>query len=195
MRVVLLHGILNPRWVMLPLARRLNKEGFNATLWSYPGSRKPVEAHAANLAAHLKTLPGQGPVHFVGFSLGSLVIRYMLSNFPLDNAGRFVMIGPPNHGSAKAEALYQSALFRWIYGKHSIRQLFPSAVDFYARCGIPPVEFGIIAGEHDEAVSVASARLEGAKDFVLSPHTHMSLIWARHTADQTVHFLKNGKFQ
>ena len=193
-KVVLLHGILNPRWVMRRLAQRLTKEGFEAQVWGYPGSRKKIEDHAAQLAEYLNAIPGHEPVHFVGFSMGSLVIRYLLSNFPFQRAGRFVMIGPPNHGSAMAETLYKYAVFRWIYGNHSIRQLFPSAKEFYERCGIPPVEFGIIAGRYDLAVPADHARLEGAKDFVLLKHAHMPMLLARDTADHTVHFLKHGKF-
>ena len=194
-KVILVPGILNPGWVMAPLAWRLKKEGFEPLIWTYPGSRKQVEEHAADLAAYVKTLPGHEPVHFVGFSLGALVVRYLLSNMPFARAGRFVMIGPPNHGSARAEKFHRIALFRWMYGNRSIRQLFPSAVDFYTRCGIPSVEFGILAGRYDPAVSISSARLEGAKDFMVLNHAHITLLWARETGHYVTHFLKNGKFQ
>jgi len=209
-RVVLLHGILNPRWVMTPLARRLKSEGFTVYVWPYPGSRKKIEDHAASLAVYVKELPGTGVIHFVGFSLGALVIRYMLTHFPLAHVGRFVMIGPPNHGSARGEKLYRGKAFiRWLYGNLAMRQLFPSAIDFYERCGIPPVEFGIIAGDlgpkkwwlpglsgpHDGTVTVESARLEGAKDFITLNHWHMALLWARDTKESVVHFLKRGSFR
>jgi pimeloyl-ACP methyl ester carboxylesterase len=207
--VILLHGILNPCVIMIPAARRLRKEGYQTFVWGYPGSRNTVEAHAASLRKFVESIPGDRPIHFVGFSLGAIVIRYMLTNLPIPRAGRFVMIGPPNHGCAMAEELSAKPWFPWIYGNKSIRQLFPSAAAFRKVCGIPPVEFGIIAGgtgdargfaqgwgeDNDSTVTVASTRLSGAKDFVVLPYWHMPLVWARPTLDRVVHFLREGTFQ
>ena len=193
---------------MWPLARRLRREGYDARLWGYPGSRKPVEDHAATLAAYVQTIPGNGPIHFVGFSLGAIVTRFLLASSPLARAGRFVMIGPPNHGCGKAEYLYRYRWFRWFYGDQSILQLFPSHKAFYKTVGTPPVEFGIIAGgkndergflsgfgeDNDGTITVASARLEGARDFIVLPHWHTPLVWARDTQDQVTAFLKDGYF-
>jgi hypothetical protein len=43
-------------------------------------------------------------------------------------------------------------------------------------------------------VSVESARLEGATDFILLRHRHLPLIFSDDTAHQTLHFLQTGKF-
>ena len=206
--VVLLHGILNPSLIMAPLARRLKKEGYATFLWAYPGRQKKIEAHANALERFLKTIPGTGPIHFVGYSLGSIIARYLLANRRLPRAGRFVMIGPPNHGCEKAESLYRKhAWFRLIYGTQSIQQLFPHS-SFYKTCGVPRVPFGIIAGgtgtrygfipwmgeDNDGTVTVSSARLKGAKDFIVLRHAHLPIVWADDTAEHTVRFLKTGAF-
>jgi triacylglycerol lipase len=207
--VVLLHGILTPRWIMWPIARRLRKEGYRTALWAFPGSRSVVETHAAALRSYVDTLPGEGPIHFVGFSLGAIVARYLLAHVPMPRAGRFVMIGPPNHGSALAEYLFKYRWFRWSFGTTSVRQLFPGATAFFEACGIPPVEFGIIAGgtgdargfasawneDNDGTVTVESTRLPGARDFIRLRCLHMLLVFARVTQDQVVYFLRHGSFQ
>lgn len=40
-----------------------------------------------------------GRVHFVGHSLGGLLIRAYLQNKRMEKLGRFVLIGTPNRGS------------------------------------------------------------------------------------------------
>jgi pimeloyl-ACP methyl ester carboxylesterase len=151
-RVVLLHGILNPRWVMWPLARRLRREGFEPMVWAFPGSRRYIEELSQSLGKFVNSIPGNAPIHFAGFSLGSLVARHYLSTAPPRRAGRFVMIGPPNHGCQKAQDLYRFAWFRWLYGHHAIRQMFPGS-DFFRSIGIPKVEVGVIAGEGFSALA------------------------------------------
>ena len=147
-------------------------------------------------------------IHFVGFSQGAIVIRYFVTHYRVPHKGRFVMIGPPNHGSALAEHYYHYAWFRMLYGDKAIKELFPNRKAFFKECGIPRMEFGIIAGgagdgkgysdrlagDDDGMVSVESARLEGARDFILLRHRHLGLVFSEDTARQTLHFIQKGTF-
>ena len=118
------------------------------------------------------------------------------------------MIAPPNHGSEKADALYQYRWFRLLYGEKAITELFAGNRSFFDELGVPPVEFGIIAGgrcdesgfskvlprDDDGAVSVESARLEGARDFIVLRHRHAGLLFSPETSQNVVSFLKRGRF-
>ena len=207
--VVLVHGIMNKPFVMDRIAHRLEQDGYEIQNWGYPSTGGLIEQHAVHLNELLQSLAGRKKIHFVGFSQGAIIIRYTLTHYPVKNAGRFVMIAPPNHGCEMAQDFYRYAWFRGLYGDKSIKQLFAHQNEFLKTCGIPKVEFGIIAGgkgdgkgfsaripgDDDGTISVASARLEGARDLILLPHQHTPLVFASETADQTSHFLKAGKFQ
>jgi triacylglycerol lipase len=206
--VILLHGILNPSWIMTRIARRLRREGYRVVNWDYPGRGRLIEEHAARLAIFVRSVDGHGPIHFVGFSLGGIVIRYYLTHYDSPRAGRLVMIGSPNHGSEKIDAFYPRRWFRWLYGTRAMAQLRAGNRRFFDEMGIPRVEFGVIAGgrgdergysrllvgDNDGAVSVESAKLEGTADFILLPHTHTMLILAPDTARHVAVFLRHGRF-
>jgi hypothetical protein len=72
----------------------------------------------------------------------------------------------------------------------------------------PQCEFGIIAGglgndtgfnpllpgDNDGVVTVASARLEGARDMMVVPSLHTALIINPKVFEYTLHFLEHGDF-
>ena len=190
------------------IAKVLREAGYPVYNWGYPSASKTIEGQAASLNKYVKIINKNKRIHFVGFSQGAIIIRYMVTHYRIPHKGRFVMIGPPNHGSALAEHYYHYAWFQMLYGNQSIKELFPSRKNFFKECGIPRMEFGIIAGgagdgkgysnglrgDNDGMVSVESARLEGAKDFILLRHRHIPLIFSGDTARQTLHFIQTGKF-
>lgn len=205
---MLLHGILNPSLIMTPIARRLRGDGYRVVNWGYPGRNRLIEEHAAELDARVRRIDGDGSIHFVGFSLGGLVIRYYLTHYDSPRAGRLVMIGSPNQGTEKVDVFYARRWFRWLYGTKSMAQLQAANRRFFEEMGVPRVEFGVIAGgrgddrgfgrllegDNDGAVSVRSAKLEGAADFILIPRAHTMLVLDKETARQTAHFLRHGRF-
>lgn len=206
--VILVHGLLNKPFVMNGIAKVLREEGYPVYNWGYPSTFTTIEEHAASLHTYLQGIETNKKFHFVGYSQGAIVIRYMVTHYKIPNKGRFVMIGPPNHGSELAERFYKYGWFRMLYGDKSIKELFPNRKDFFKECGIPQMPFGIIAGgagddegysdklpgDDDGMVSVESAHLEGAKDFILLKYHHLPLVFADETARQTLHFIQNGKF-
>jgi triacylglycerol lipase len=206
--IVLVHGLLNKPFVMNGIAKVLRDEGYPVYNWGYPSTAATIEEHAASLHRYVKSLPPNRRIHFVGYSQGAIVIRYMVTHYRIPHEGRIVMIGPPNHGSELAEYYFQYGWFRMLYGHQSIKELFPDRKKFFESCGIPRMSFGIIAGgagdskgysdrlpgDDDGMVSVESARLEGATDFILLRHRHLPLILSKDTAHQTLHFIQTGKF-
>ncbi len=207
--VILLHGIMNHPIMMGCIERGLKRQGYEVINWGYPSSRRTVQEHAQELHKIVKSIDHDQTIHFVGFSLGSIVIRYYLTHYPVNNINRFVMIAPPNHGSEMVNHLYPYKWFQWLYGTKSVWQLSTRDQRFFEECGIPPVEFGIIAGgrndneghnsillgDDDGTVCVESAKLEGSKDFIVLNHRHTLLLFAQETLDNVVSFLKAGTFQ
>jgi pimeloyl-ACP methyl ester carboxylesterase len=205
--VVLLHGILNRPFVMKKIEKGLEKNGFQVLNWGYQSTDKTIEEYAADLKAFVESQKLTGPVHFVGFSLGSIISRYYLSATPPAQLGRFVQIAPPNHGSRWVDELYNFKAFRWVYGDKAIQQLKADS-PFMKTLGIPKCEFGIIAGaqgngkglnpvlpgDDDGSVAVSSAQLEGAKDFIQIKSEHTFLLAQDETTENVVSFLKAGKF-
>ncbi len=206
--IVLVHGLLNKPFVMNGIAKVLREEGYPVYNWGYPSTANTIEEHAAALDKYVKSINHNRKIHFVGYSQGAIVIRYMLTHYPIPHKGRFVMIGPPNHGSELAEHYYHYAWFRMLYGDQAVNELFTSRKKFFEECGIPPIDFGIIAGgagdekgysdrlpgDDDGMVSVESAHLEGAKDFILLRHRHIPLIFSEDTARYTLQFIQSGRF-
>lgn len=207
--VVVLHGIFQPAFTMLPLCRYLEEEGYSVLNLDYPSTSYPIEDIAKMIAdrieAHAASVDGK--LHLVGFSMGGLVIRAFLRNRVPLNLGKVVMIGTPNHGSEVADFLKSFLPFRYLYGPAG-QQLVTDQKEFSSIFANDGFDLGIIAGDSssysimgrligqpsDGKVSVASTKLACAADHLVvnSSHTmlpHNGTVWA-----ETVAFLRKGGF-
>ena len=206
--VVVLHGLARSSRSMAKLAGRLAEGGFAVRNLDYPSTKEPFEALAGLVAAEVESgTDACEKVHFVGYSLGALLVRAILERSPPKNLGRVVMIAPPNHGSEIVDAIGGTRFFRAIYGPVG-PELGTSPAGIPARLGAPAFEAGIIAGnrainlfgwallpgENDGTVSVASARLEGMRDFIVVPRSHTFIMDAPEVAAQAKAFLRSGSF-
>ena len=205
--VVLVHGSLNKPFVRKAIEHRLKKEGFEVINWEYASTEKTIEEYAADLKADLDVRRTTGTLHFVGFSLGSIITRYYLAHTPPAGVGRFVQIAPPNHGSKWIDRLYTFKAFRWVYGTTAIEQLKDGS-GFFKTCGVPACPLGIIVGgngtsagynpvlegDDDGSVALASAVLPEAKDVAQVFAEHTLLLASPAVGRYTAAFLKTGKF-
>lgn len=208
--VVVVHGILNYSFFMKRVEWALERAGYEVLNWDYPARSRLIEEHAARLGEVLKPyLKEKRKIHFVGFSMGGLVIRHLLSHHPkIENIGRFVMIGTPNHGTALVDRFAPHAWYRMVVGNRAMMQLKVVNRDFFKELGVPYCEFGIIAGvrgdgkgytnwlegENDGSVTLESARLEGSKGLLEIRRSHTGLILDKETCRQAVHFVREGRF-
>lgn len=194
-RVILAHGLCANRLVMWPLQRRLRMEGFQAINWGYRSTRQSCRYHAERLADLIQGLDSENqatPIHFVGHSMGCIVIRAALEIYRPKTMGRVVMLAPPNRGSFVASTL--GPCIRWICP--TMGELSDRSTSYVNQLSPPRgYEFGIIAAQFDWVIQSAKVQLPGGRDFAKVASNHGLLPWHRKTLEQTVRFLKTGSFQ
>lgn len=203
--VVTVHGLWMRGTAMGALRRRLEAHGFLVHDFTYPTITASLADAVAALAAFVARVPGE-TVHFVGHSLGGVLICALLESSPPARVGRVVCLGSPLKGSKTA-----ARLLRWPGGRHVIGKCLR---DVHARGGFsacrPDVEVGSIAGRlgfgvgrllgpfpepNDGTVAVEETRIAGLADHVVLPVSHVALLWSTQVAAQAAHFLHHGRFR
>jgi len=174
--VVLVHGMGRTPWSMIPLERHLERAGYRVLNFGYSsvGPSVPTIGHhlAAQTREALREVPSRR-VHFVGHSLGGIVIRWMLANERPGETGRVVLLAPPNQGSVVADRM--TPLVGWLL--RPIRDLRTAEGGFVH--SLPPdpgIPMLIVAGESDGKVSPEEAFLSGAEAEVVVPGRHTFLM-------------------
>src|SRR5258705_148291 len=102
--VVLVPGLWMPAALMAPLGARLARAGFRPRRFAYSGRRS-----LAGAMERLAAVARGGAPHFVGHSLGGVLIFDMLARHPGAGAGRIVLIGAPVAGCLAGRRLAASA--------------------------------------------------------------------------------------
>jgi len=209
-RVVLMHGLARGAGSMAPLGAFLERNGFQVRNLDYASTEHAPEALVAQLRAEVARCCGDGaaPLHFVTHSLGGIVVRAYLEREKPPRLGRVVQIAPPNKGSEIVDALGDHALFEAALGETAVR-LGTDADSFPNSIGAPDYELGVIAGSssinplgsallsgpNDGAVTIESARLEGASDFLVVDANHTFIMQDDQVMEQVLHFLREGRFR
>jgi len=206
--VVLFHGIMRTSRSMKRLAAHLERRGYAILNLDYPSTRHSLEdlsdmVHLAveGFAASVER------VHFVGFSMGGLLVRAYLASHRPTNLGRIVMIGTPNNGSEVADMLRRNILYGKLFGPAG-QQLVTDQSPFRHIFADEGYELGIVAGRsifnpagalvfgrpNDGKVSVDSTLMPGCQDHIVVRRNHTLLILAPQTLVETSQFLETGRF-
>lgn len=212
--VVLIHGIMRSSKSFSKFNKELRKRGYTVCSFEYPSTRVSIPESAEYLHQTLESLEGVEEIYFVVHSMGGLVVRSYLKKHKDKRIQRMVMLGVPNKGANMADRLAKTKFYKWFYGPAG-KQLMTSKKKgnkekgFVDSLPTPSFEFGIIAGgrgnmkgynplipgDDDGTVSVSSARLPGATDFILSHSLHSFLMFNDDVIQQTHRFLKEGHFR
>jgi len=202
--VVLVHGLWMHGIAMEYHRRHLARAGFDAVSYSYPSVRNSLAENADDLAQFASRLAAPC-IHWVGHSLGGIVILCALQRAPLPS-GRVVLAGTPYRGSRAAEILEHHLFGAQLLGR-SICDWLVSEKS--AACG--GREIGVIAGSvgvglgrlvapdlpqpNDGAVAVAETDVPGACDRIVLPVNHTGMLASRTIARQITAFLRHGRFE
>lgn len=196
---------------MEKMATRLAAEGFAVTNLGYPSRTRTIEEIADDdLARAVETCRRRGArrIDFVTHSMGGIVVRYYLKHHAFPELGRVVMLAPPNAGSEVVDKLKGWFVFKWWNGPAG-QELGTGPESLPLRLG--PVAFacGIIAGDRsinpilsmlipgpdDGKVAVRRTRVQGMRDFLVIHAVHPFIMKNKAAIDQTVAYLKTGKFR
>lgn len=191
-------------WSMAVIAHRLRRAGFNPLLFSYRSVRDSLADAAVRLAKFIEGFNAP-PLHFVGYSLGGLVLRALCAQNPFDPRARVVTIGTPHAGSIAAAALARwpggpQLLGRGIGDVHrALPRSWPPCDGAWGTIiGARSLGLGRIVtrfpGANDGTVGVQEAELPWASARVVLPVSHMEMLVSPVVARQTAHFLYRGVF-
>jgi len=201
---VLVHGL----WVhgvLMQLQRHyLQRTGFHSICYSYPSVRFTLTENAERLArfAHALAAPR---IHWVGHSLGGLLILSLLERERALPPGRVVLLGAPYRDSYAGRVLAHNAIGARVLGRSMSEWL-----EGKKPAQFPDREIGIIAGSvgvglgrvvartlpapNDGVVTVAETECEAACDRIVLPINHTGMLLSRRVARQAGAFLRDGRF-
>lgn len=207
--VVVVHGIARTYRSMRSLAKFLKAQGYPVLNVGYPSTRIPLESLIEHINKQVVAFnrDPQRKIHFVGYSLGGLLARGVISRHRPPNLGRVVQLAPPNQGSEVADFWKTNFLFQWVFGPAG-QDLGAEEKSFGRILGPVDYELGVIAGNrswdpissamiqgpNDGKVSVERTKVPGLTDHLVIPATHTFIIYNREAWKQTLHFLECGKF-
>lgn len=213
--VVILHGLARSSRHMAKLARALEAQGYVVHNLDYPSRHYAVDRLCQFIHEKISQLIPEDQaqsqkIHFIGYSLGGLLVRLYLSNphYRPKNLGRVVQLAPPNRGTNLADFLQHNWLYKKFYGpagqqvitdQRTIEHLF-SPIDYELGVIAGTTSYGLLStwmfkGKSDGIVSVAQTKTEGMKEHIAVKGTHAFFPKNKKVIELAVRFLRCGKFE
>lgn len=203
--VVYLHGLWLNGHESLMLRRRLQRDfGFRLHFFRYASVSSSLTDIVRQLALFVERNALATP-HFVGYSLGGLVIYRYLQHFPSHAGQRVVFLGTPSVACRAAEKMQRWPLTAAMIGR-SLREEFmqprerrwSSAAALGIVAGTKPVGLGQLVARFNEpndgTVALNETRLTGAADHLTLPVSHLGMLLSAKVALATGQFLRDGHF-
>lgn len=203
-KLFLVHGLFMHGNLMKYMEIQLEKRGYQVYTFSYKSIGDSLNANAEKLVDFVRDNYETGDIcHFVGHSLGGLLIRLAYERAPDVFTGRIVTLGCPHNGSLVARRVANDIHSAILGGAYT------QALDG----DLPPwrgeVELGSIAGSkcigigmalsalpkpNDGTVSVAETQLPTQTDGIMLPLSHTAMIYSSRAVAQVDTFLRHGCF-
>lgn len=203
---VFVHGLfLNGAEFTLLRRRLAAQHGFETHRFSYPTVRGSMDGAVDQLQRFVERIDAD-QVHFVGHSLGGIVLyRYFERTNP-QRPGRVVLLGSPLAGSRSAREVARHSILKRVIGPLVNAELVAECEPRSWACGR---DLGLIAGtqpaglgrffarfeeECDGTVAVSETRLTGHTEHLVLPVSHMGMLASTRVARHVGTFLASGRF-
>ena len=189
----------------LILRHRLSNEfGLTLQAFRYSGASATMSDITERLESWVRELKAPA-VHFVGHSLGGLVIHRFLERFPDQPPGRVVFLGTPCVASRVAQRASRFAPIAHLMGPSVAEELlqpherrWEQARPLGIIAGSQPIGVGQLLAdfteENDGTVAVSETRMPGATDHIVLPVSHLGMLLSARVARETGSFLTEGRF-
>ena len=204
--VVYVHGLWMSGGESLFLRRRLTNDfGFEVHAFRYAAASSTMPQIIDDLQTLVRDLK-PWRLHFVGHSLGGLVIYRFFERFPRQPPGRVVFLGTPSVASRAAVQASHIQLIANLMGKPVAEELLQPQD---RRWTLADRQLGIIAGTQalgigqilaqfeedcDGTIAVSETRMPGATEHISLPVSHAGMLVSPRVARQTGAFLQHGRF-
>jgi len=204
---VFVHGLfLNGAEFTLLRRRMAASHGFAGHRFSYPTVRGSMAATLEQLTRFVERIDADR-IHFIGHSLGGVVLCRYFERARPERVGRVVLLGAPLVESRAARAVARFGFLKRIIG--------PLVADEFLNPCEPrrwsgAHELGLIAGTRpmglgrffarfeedcDGTVGLSETKLPGHHAHLALPVSHMGLLASAEVARQVGEFLANGAFR
>ena len=201
--VVLAPGLWMPGAAMTLLASRLARAGYFPHVFTYRG-RSPLEGNVARFARFVRESVDGRPAHFVGHSLGGVLILETLNARPELPVASAILLGAPVRGCFAGRRFGTARLGRWMMG--ACGELWQEREAVWKRdaplgvlAGTVPLglgrAFGRLPGPNDGVVRVDETVVDGMAARVLVPLGHSLLIVSGSVGRQVERFMQEGRFE
>jgi len=206
--IVLMHGLGRSNASMWLLATRLTYAGYHVERIGYNSLDQTPEEILKEINKQIDECcrTHHKKVHFIGHSLGGLMVRAYLQYNKVTNLGRVVLLGTPNQGTEAADHFNDSWLMELL--GPTAKALGTDEKSFPKSLKSPYYPVGIIAGEYksefneevipgrdDGLVSVEATKIDGMTDFIIIETSHSMMRYDSEVAEQTIEFMKKGSFK
>jgi len=202
--VVLVPGLWMPGIVMGLLAARLARANYVPHLFTYSG-RGPLESNVERLERYATDACSGRPAHFVGHSLGGLLVLEALNRKPAIEVASAVLLGSAVRGCLTGRRFARARGGRWMLGAsaslwaeaHEARWQRHEPLGVVA--GTLPIglgrAFGSLPGPSDGVVCLEETTVDGMTERVTVPVGHSLLIVSGRVARLIAAFLEHGSFR
>ncbi len=203
-----MHGLARTDNSMDKLQAALVKEDFTVINVRYESTKNTIETLAPSAIDPALEKCGVGiGVNFVTHSMGGILVRQYLSQKPLPQLNKVVMLGPPNKGSEVVDVLGQFPGFHFVNGDAGL-QLGTGQSSVPNTLGAVDFDLGIIAGSRsinlilsaiipgpdDGKVTIENTKIQGMTDHIEMPVTHPFMMRNEDVINQVIYYLRHGSF-
>ncbi len=200
--VVCTHGIWMNSWVMKPLSHYLTAHGHVCKQFSYHSIRQTPKQNALRLGQFVARLDAD-IIHFVGHSLGGIILLHYFHHFDDAKPGRVVMLGTPLAGSGVARYMSRNKLIKnsmlgasantLLGGVPAWKGTRPLAVFAGTRGqGIGKMLGASLEKPNDGTVAVSETMIDNCTLHIKVPYSHTGLLLSKSVAASVDEFLRTG---